>query len=143
MTAPASSVVAGAVVPEAGNVFYEITHITNSQTITEYRFYHAIIDPADSMSDAASSRATTPSPPPRDYARRSSSAICLAKSWTLQDLGLQNDRFVVMMDNDPEKDGMFTHTVVDILDTDGMTILTNGAGGNNGGVNANAALGLR
>jgi hypothetical protein len=135
-----SSVVAGAVVPEAGNVFYEITHITNSQTITEYRFYHAIIDPADSMSDAASE------PSNNAFATAPAITAPLVVGNLFGEVvdfykisALQNDRFVVMMDNDPEKDGMSTHTVVDILDTDGMTILTNGAGGNNGGVNANAA----
>jgi thrombospondin type 3 repeat protein len=46
-----SAVVAGAVVPQAGHVFYQAINDNAGTTITPYTLYHAIIDPADSMAE--------------------------------------------------------------------------------------------
>ncbi|HKQ48463.1 MAG TPA: thrombospondin type 3 repeat-containing protein [Phycisphaerae bacterium] len=132
-----SSVVAGAVVPATGNVFYEVTEFGNNGTIDDYRLYHAIVDPAQ----------TTVESEPNDNGMQ---ANVISRALVVGDLvggtvdyykfqAVMNDTFVVIMDDDPDNDGTETDTGLEILDTDGMTVLMNGTGDNVAGANGNAA----
>lgn len=131
-----SSVIAGAVVPATDSLFYEVTENGNNGTIDDYRLYHAILDPTQT---------TTESEPNND----SVSANTITRPLVVGDLSggpdyfkLQaatNDGIVVIMDNDPDKNGISTHSQIQILDTDGTTVLSNGDGNNDGSANGNAA----
>ncbi len=132
-----SSAVAGANVPASGDVFYEVTEKDNNGTITDYRIYQAIVDPAQTSNESE----------PNNTAM---TADAITAPLVIGNLFMdpvdyfkfqanQGDRIVVIMDDDPDNNGMPTGTGLVILDTDGMTTLANGAGDDLISANGNAA----
>ena len=118
------SVVAGAIVPQAGTVFYEVFEDGDNDTITPYQLYQAVIDPADTASEvegndsAATANLIT--------ARIMSGNVSGADVDFFQFFAPANAPVVVIMDDDPDDNTNLTDTELDIMDTNGTTVLAVG-----------------
>ena len=137
-----SSVVAGAIVPQAGDVYFRVNEFGYDNPITPYEIYAAVLDPAtDSMTEVEPNNTwgnatpvtalkivngdmTVGAAPDVDYFSFEASA---------------GDVIAVSMDDDPDDDtNLFDSTLV-ILDTDGVTVLPDGDGDDMQSNNGNAA----
>ncbi|MCB9858215.1 MAG: pre-peptidase C-terminal domain-containing protein [Phycisphaerales bacterium] len=135
---PASgSVVAGAIAPQSGNVIVEIVENGDDALISDYRLHHAIVDPANSAMELESNDSSATA--------NGISAIIMNGEVSGADVdyykfrAVIDARVVVIMDDNPDDDADLTDTELDILDTDGTTVLAagddasthdgNGAGG--------------
>ena len=133
---PLESVVAGAPVPQAGSVYYEVREYGNNGEVTPYHLTAVVVDPsaavaetepndtagtATAVSAAMMTGELTAGAPDVDFYAFSAAA---------------SDRLCVIVDNDPDNDSAITDTQIDILNTDGTTTLLTG---DNGGGNGNAA----
>ncbi|HVP09774.1 MAG TPA: thrombospondin type 3 repeat-containing protein [Phycisphaerae bacterium] len=131
-----SSAVAGAVVPQAGNVFYRIRGAMDAVQITPYSLYQAVLSPAaigheseDNDSFLAANVITRP---------------IMSGNTVNGDFDLDYFKFTApagatiaaIVDEDPDRDGILTDTTLFIVDTDGGAL----AHGDDSGLgNANAA----
>jgi uncharacterized protein (TIGR03382 family) len=131
-----SSAIAGAVAPQAGNVFYRIRGATDALQVTPYNLYQAILSPAaigyeseDNDSHVAANVITRP---------------IMSGDTVNGDFDLDYFKFtapagatiVAIVDDDPDRDGILTDTTLFIVDTDGGSL----AHGDDSGLgNANAA----
>lgn len=135
-----TSVVAGAVLPQSGDVFFRITEDGANDVITRYDLHQAIVNPADSAPELeANDTAATANGIP---------AVITTATVTGADIdffkfrAVVGSQLVVIMDDDPDKDGDLVDTELDILDTDGVSILDDGddnAAGNGNGAGAVSA----
>jgi hypothetical protein len=135
--AHSSSVIAGTSIPQTGLVYLQITEAGNSALIKPYHLYQTIVDPADSVAESE----------PNDTAQ---TANTITRPLMTGDLGAldhdvfkfhanQNDRVVVILDEDPDRDGSSTHTIVHITDN-ALATLPSGDGDNSDvNTRANAA----
>jgi predicted hotdog family 3-hydroxylacyl-ACP dehydratase len=127
-----TSIIAGAILPHSGNVFYHVAENGDNDVITEYALYQAIVSPTDSA-------------PELEANDTSATANGIASTITTATVsGADVDFFefraamgatiVVIMDDDPEDDGSLTDTELQLLSTDGVTVLADGddASGNDG-----------
>ncbi len=131
-----SSVIAGAIVPQDGDIFFRITESGNNETMG-YRLFQAVLDPADSVSELEPNN--TPA-----------TANFISKPIVQGNVSSGSGdvdyfRFflpffaqvAVVMDENPEDDGVITDTTLVIYDTDETTILA--IGDNLGVTDGNAA----
>lgn len=136
-----SSVVAGAVVPMFGNVFYAVREDGNSANIEPYFLYQVIVDPGDVSGEVE----------PNNTAANATPISQPITSGVFQTGGpLDIDMFsfpakalesiVVIMDDDPDNDGIHTDTELAIISTDGTTVIAGGDNRLEG--NGNAAGGV-
>ncbi len=130
------SVVAGAIVPQDGNVFFQITESGNNETMS-YRLFQAVMDAADSVSELE---------PNNTPATANIISMPIIHGNVASGSGdVDYFRFfapyfayvAVVMDENPENDGVITDTTLTIYDTDETTVLA--IGDNLGVTDGNAA----
>jgi len=120
-----SSAVAGAVVSQAGSLFYRVTENGNNGVISPYSLFQAVVSPEDVVAEVEGNDAS-------DVAN-----IVTAPVMTGAVSGADVDfysfpvlgapfQIVVIVDEDPDNDGVLTDTRVSILDKDGSTVLASG-----------------
>jgi hypothetical protein len=133
-----SSVVAGALVPQAGDVYFRVHEFGNDNTIYPYDIYAAVLDPvADSMSEVE----------PND----TWSTATLVSSFKIVNGNMPiggdlSDFFsfyasagtdiAVSLDEDPDGDGFISNTLLEILGADGSTVLAANVGGDSNAAGA-------
>jgi len=121
-----SAAVAGAVVSQAGNVFYLVNGIggLSMTPISPYRLYQAVVNPAQSAAEQEGNDtvATANSLTARMMTGTVSGADVDFYKVTVR----AGERLVVIMDDNPDNDAMFTDTELSILDVDGTTLLATG-----------------
>ncbi|HVP09773.1 MAG TPA: thrombospondin type 3 repeat-containing protein [Phycisphaerae bacterium] len=132
-----SSAVAGAVVPQAGNVYFRVIRGGLTLQITPYSLYQAVVDQADVGTEAeGNNTAATANVINRPIMEGSvipgSGDVDFFKFTAPVDATV-----VVIMDKDPGGDGFITDADLYIGDTDGLTVLA--TGDNNASAKANAA----
>jgi hypothetical protein len=131
-----SSVIAGAPVPQAGNVFLRVSESGDDQIIGLYTLYQAIVDPTESMTEAE----------PNDTREQ---AHCITRPLVKGTMGAsdrdvfrfqasEDDFIVVILDKNPNGDMSFTDAKIEITDSNG-TVLDNGTGDNDASGQDNAA----
>lgn len=139
------SVVAGAVVSQAGNVFYTVySNSAPAATSTlSYRLYQAVVKPTESA----------PEQEPNNTVATANAITARMMTGTVSGLDVDyfkvyvpaGERLVVIMDDNPNKDAVYTDTELSILGSDG-TLLANGDnvgyGGSAGAGDANAAAAI-
>lgn len=148
----ASPVVAGVPVSTglAGTLYYQVREATGG-AISEYAIYSAILDPSDAADEGetgagANDSATTATPISRTLMTGSLGNTSGSGDVDFYEvLATEGARLVVMMDNDPDKNGTFTSSQISILDPNGNQIFppTNGDGDGNAtaaGAIVNASL---
>lgn len=119
-----SSVVAGAVVPVAGNVFYGVTEKAGPHILNLYRLHHAIVSPADVGSEVE----------PNDLPDQANFITSKVTTGTTGRAHFDrfrvdvraNERVVVILDADPERNDLPAPVIVHILAADGTTALAAG-----------------
>jgi hypothetical protein len=127
-----SSVVAGAIVPQAGNVFLRVTEDGDNDTITDttlfengYEVYQAILNPASTSSETE----------PNNTAQAANGMPTPIMSGNVSP-GASDDFFkfratsgsslVVIMDDDPDNDALLTDTEMDIIRAGGLAVIAAG-----------------
>jgi hypothetical protein len=118
------SVVAGAVVPVAGNAFYSVTEDIGPHILNQYRLHHAIV----SLEDAGAEVEPNDTP---DQANFITSRIMTGTTGRGEFDRFRidvrtNERVVVILDADPERNGLPTPIILDIFAADGTTLLARG-----------------
>jgi hypothetical protein len=132
-----SSVVAGAVVPQTGSVFYRVNEFGDNAEFSFYQLHHAIVKPADSVPETEGNDTTATAD--RITARMITGNVDGADVDLFQFNVDDGDRIVVIMDDDPDNAPPLTDTDLQILKPDGTTVLA--LGDNGVGGNGNAAAG--
>jgi hypothetical protein len=130
-----SSAVAGAVVPQAGRVHFEVTG-PSSGTISQYELYQAVVSPTDSAAESETNDSTADADPILSTIMSGSVAPGSGDSDYFSFVATTGSRIVVIMDNDPDGDSLATHTNLEILSPSGGVIQT---GDNTAGADGNAA----
>jgi len=116
---------AGEAVPIAGDVTYEIFDFEDNDTISPYRLYQLIADPATAATEVEPT--TRARRPPRSRLRRSQTAPPGQRRCRLFAISLDaGEELAVALDRDPENDGFSVASLISILDTDGVTTLASG-----------------
>lgn len=118
------SVIAGTAAQVAGDVFLRVEAIGEPELLVDYRLHVAVVDPANTAQE------TEPNDTPAD-ARFMTAAIMAGNvRRTEQDLFQvhvrQNERVDVILDADPNRNGLPTPLFLRILAADGATILASG-----------------
>lgn len=119
-----SSVVAGAVAPVAGNVFYGVTEKAGPHILNLYRLHHAVVSPADAGSEVE----------PNDLPAQANFITSKVTTGTTGrahfDRFIVNvratERVVVILDADPERNDLPAPVIMHILAADGITALAAG-----------------
>jgi Ca2+-binding RTX toxin-like protein len=130
-----SSAVAGAIMPQAGRVLFEVTG-PNGGTITQYELYQAVVSPTDSASETEGNNSTGEADPILRTIMTGSVAPGSGDSDYFSFVATTGSRIVVIMDNDPDGDGLATHTDLSVLNPIGNVIQS---GDNTAGADGNAA----
>ncbi|MCG8404847.1 MAG: hypothetical protein MI923_06585 [Phycisphaerales bacterium] len=129
------SVVAGAVLPQSGDVFFRVSEDGANDVITRYDLHQVIVDPADSAHELEAN--DTPATANGIPAVITTATVTGADVDFFKFRAVVGSQLVVIMDDDPDKDGDLIDTELDILDTDGASILD--AGDDNAVGNGNGA----
>ncbi len=131
------SAIGGAVAPQDGKIFYRVSESGNDESMNLYALFHAVIAPTDAVSELEGndSAATANGIPARVVNASVSGPDVDFFKFRADGSAI----IVVIMDDDPDNDTNLTDTELDILDTDGVSVLTDGAGDNNGLEDGNAA----
>ena len=137
-----SSVVAGAVVPQAGNVYYRINEYNDDGEITPYLMFVTQLDPAtDSAAETEPNDSAATATPITAVMMTGQIVSTVAADVDYYSFYAPAGRNVaVSMDDDPEDNGNLFDSTLEILDTDGSTVLA--SGDNNSGNAGNAAGGI-
>ncbi|HKQ49403.1 MAG TPA: thrombospondin type 3 repeat-containing protein [Phycisphaerae bacterium] len=130
-------VVAGAIVPQSGNVFYRVNESGDDASFSFYQIHHAIVKPADSVAESESNNTAVIAN--RITARMITGSVDGADEDFFKFRADNGDRIVVIVDDDPDDAGPLTDTDLEILSIDGVTVLATGDNGVAG--NGNAAAG--
>ena len=119
------SVVAGAIVPTAGQVFFEIREDGDNNTITPYELFQVIADPADTAAEVEPNDSPATATPVT--ATVMTGDVAATSQFDFYSFFANaGDSIVVIMDDDPDDDTDLTDTEIKILAPDGITILANG-----------------
>jgi hypothetical protein len=121
-----ASCVAGGIVPQAGDVYFAVNEFGNDGEITPYELFQVVAPASDSMVEAEPNNdAGTATPITATFVNGSLSAVALDTDFYSfpADAG---DVIEAIMDEDPDADVNPAHTVLSIIDTDGVTVLANG-----------------
>ncbi len=129
------SVIAGAAVPQDGDVFFRIRETGNNHIITEYYLYQVLLDPAESAAESELNDSPAVATPISAPLMTGNVAAADVDFFSFS--ALAGDRIVVIMDDDPDKDGFLTDTELEIRGPDGLAVLADGD--DNSGNDANAA----
>lgn len=125
----ASSVVAGAIVPQAGNVYFGLNEWANDQLITPYGIYAAVLDPVtDSKNEVEPNNAWGTATPitPLKIVNGDMTVGGAADVDYFSFYASVGDVIAVSMDDDPDDDANLFDSELDILYTDGSTVLATG-----------------
>jgi hypothetical protein len=133
---PLESVVAGAPVPQAGNVFFEVHEYGDNGTITPYHLTVVVVDPAAAVAETEPNDTAATATPVTAAMMTAQLAAAAPDTDFFAFSAAAGDRLCVIVDNDPDNDATITDTEIAILGTDGTTVLLTG---DNGGGNGNAA----
>lgn len=131
------SVVAGLVLDDAGPIFYRVIENGDNARITPYELVQVLAHPADRLPEEEPN-GTAATATPIDATVMAGDA-----AWGDADLDFYSvelsagQTLVVMVDEDPDNDGELADSQIQLIDTDGVTILE--SGDNLSGNNANAA----
>ncbi|HPF37012.1 MAG TPA: thrombospondin type 3 repeat-containing protein [Phycisphaerae bacterium] len=132
----AASAIAGAVVPLNGDVFLGVSEDGANAEITPYTIHVSIVDPADAHPEAEPNDAAAMA---QVYAGPMMTGSVSGADFDVFSFpATLGESIVVIVDDDPDDDASLTDTHIDLIDTDGMTIL---AAGDNGAANNANALG--
>jgi hypothetical protein len=134
-----SAAVAGEVIPQSGNVYFRINEDGDDQTIPQYRILYAFLDPAK----------TAPEIEPNDTAATASPIRAPITTATVKTPGVNEfDYFrfhvtagslmMVILDKDPDRNGVLTDTNYGLYMPDGMTLVPGGIADNSMANKANA-----
>lgn len=132
------SVVAGAPVPQAGDVFYAVRQTGSTAQITPLELYQAVLPAGNTAAELETNNTVA-------NANLVSAAI-MTGTLPVGDIDVYKFRvpagsaFAVIVDDDPDDDGQLTDTKVAIADTDGVTMLA--IGDNDASHDANAVGGV-
>jgi hypothetical protein len=122
------AVVAGVTVTQAGHAIFRASGmpVPNQpiSPIIDYHLYSAIVDPAQSAGEAEDNGASATANPVN--ARLMTGSISGADVDFFKVFAPAGSRLVVIMDDDPDRDGTFTDTDLTILGVDGASILATG-----------------
>jgi hypothetical protein len=139
---PSGSVVAGAAVTQSGGVYYQISGTFSSVFAAfDYRLYQALVDPADSAAEREGN--DTIATANGIFAHMMTGMVSGGDVDFYKVFVPAGARLVVIMDDNPDGDTVYTDTEISILATDGATTLAAGDnvgyGGFAGYGDANAA----
>lgn len=131
----ASSVVAGAVIPQNGNVFFRVTEFGGNDLITPYSLHHAIVSPNDAMPEAEGNDTADTANIVR--ARLVTGNVGPTDTDYFSFTMFGGNSTVVILDDDPDNDGVLTDTELSLIDKNKTTVLA--TGDNEATHNGNAA----
>lgn len=140
---PASSaVVAGAIVPQTGSVFFEVNEDADNMELNDYELYHAVVNPAQFANETEANNSSAfaniiSAPIMRGNVANGSGDIDF-----FQFRGTAGAVVAVIVDLNPDDDATSTDAEVEIRDTDGTTILASGDNSNTGMTAGDAAGGI-
>ena len=117
-----TSVVAGAQVSQDGDASFKVQGF-GAATLTPYELYTRVVDPTDFQTEGNNDTPATADPITASLVIGDFSA---ADDDYFSFSAAEGDRIVVMVDQDPNDDGMRTDVHLDIIDTDTATILASG-----------------
>ncbi len=136
LSSPLNPVAAGVDVDESGNVFYNVS--SPGEELLDYDIYSSVVDTTAAVAEAeANGTSATANTIAEDTLNTGALATMADVDFFEITLGATDDRLVAIVDNDPEDDTTATMTQVDIIDSNGTTVLASGLFA--GGV-ANAAI---
>jgi hypothetical protein len=116
----------GDIVPESGDVYYEIFDVNDDGTITPYRLFSLITDPAASVPESEPNGTSAEA---NDAAGGTTATGTLPDNTDVDFYAVpmsENDQLVAILDRDPDDTGFSVGSLIDILDTDGTTVLAAG-----------------
>lgn len=134
---PLESAVAGAPVPQAGSVYFEVHEFGDNFEVTPYHITVVVVDPATAVAETEPNDTAATATPITGAMMTGELAVGAVDVDFYSFSAAAGDRLCVIMDDDPDNDSTLTNTEIDILDTDGTTVLL--AGDNGATANANAA----
>lgn len=126
------SLIAGAVVPTNGDVFFWIEENGNNAEITPYTFFVSIVDPTMGNAETEPNDSIgTAQPYAGPFVSGQVPGVDMDVYSFFANAG---DEIVAIVDDDADEDGINTDTELVLIDTDGTTLLANGddAAGNAG-----------
>lgn len=140
---PASSaVVAGAIAPQAGSVYFDVSENADNSELNDYELYQAVVNPAHSANEVEGNNSSA-------FANIISAPIM---NGTVVDGSGDVDFYqfratagavvAVIVDINPDDDATSTDAEIQIRDTDGATVLANGDNANTGMLAGDAAGGI-
>ena len=134
-----SSVVAGAIVPQAGDVYFMIREFGVPDPITPYGIYAAVLDPATDSVAETEPNDTAGTATPITLLRIVNASLPGGDAVDFFSFHASaGDVIAVSMDDDPNDDWNLFDSELDILGTDGTTVLAAGDDGSNAGNAAGA-----
>jgi len=132
-----ASCVAGGVAPQAGNVFFAVNEFGNNGEIIPYEMHQVVAPASAAISEVEpNDDAATATPITAVFVDGALSAVAADVDFFSfpADAG---DIMEVIVDEDPDVNGTSPDTELDLLDTDGSTVLA--AGDDNSSLNNNCA----
>lgn len=123
-----SSVVAGAIVPQAGNVYFWVYEWIGDELITPYGIYAAVLDPVtDSMNEVEPNNTWQTATPISALKIVNANMPVGGDTYDYFSFNaLAGDVIAVSMDDDPDDDTNLFDSELDLLGTDGSTVLATG-----------------
>jgi len=132
-----ASCVAGGVAPQAGDVFFAVNEYNNDGEITPYEMHQVVAPATAAISEVEpNDDAGTATPITTVFVNGSLSAVA-ADTDFFSFPANAGDIMEVIVDEDPDVNGASPDTELDLLDTDGSTVLA--AGDDNSGNDNNCA----
>ncbi len=117
-----SSAIGGAELTTPGRIFIVVREAFNAAMITPYSLYQVVATPDQAANEVEPNNSPGESKAPSGIVTNGESSGGLDLDYYRID-ALAGEELVVIMDNDPDKDGMFANTIMILLDTDGSTAL--------------------
>ena len=118
------SVIAGAATPTAGDVFYRVGEAPGTNALDAYHLHHAVVNPREAGAETEPNDTVAQADPITSMLM--SGATTRAEfDWYRVDVR-QNERVAVIVDADPDRNGLPTPLIVTIFAADGLTPLASG-----------------
>lgn len=118
-----SSCAGGVSVAQAGNVFFRINEYNNDGQIIPYELYQLVIAPGVAVAETEPNDTSATATPITSAVMSGATAASLGDLDYYSFPATAGDIIAVIEDEDPEGDGNRPDTDLDILDTDGTTVL--------------------
>ena len=137
-----SAVVGGAIVPQNGNVFFEVSEDGDNSELNDYELYHAIVNPAHFANEVEGNNSSA-------FANIISAPLMHGNVVNGSgDIDFYQFRatagavVAVIVDLNPDDDATSADAEIEIRDTDGVTILDTGDNSNSSALAGDAAGGI-